>query len=287
MEANMKLKRLYAFLTVVGLLFVAIGQYGCNTEAIGTAVGGQAGGLIKATGHLGNAVTLGEKNEPSLGQSFAVRLTSDDGIYADRSLETYVTLVGMTVAGNSANPTGNYVFGILDTDVINAYSGPDGYVFVTRGLLKNVHDEAELAGVLGHEIAHVCHHDGLNLIKTAEAEKAGSQAVQAMTKEEENSAIFDLGFDVLTKSPYSKSQEFDADKDGVKFMSDAGYDPNSFLNFLQRLKALQAAGGGTIMATHPGIADRITRVSNEIHGMKQSGHQTLPERFASNVTFSN
>ena len=87
--------------------------------------------------------------------------------------------------------------------------------------------------------------------------------------------------DVLTRQGYDQKQEFAADQDGVKIMAAAGYNPRSYLAFLQRLQAAGAAGGGQLMSTHPGIGDRVAKVSAEINGMRPGG-ATLPQRFRDN-----
>ena len=261
-----------------------------NTDAIGNAFGGATGSLIKAGGHVAKAAALDEKDEPAMGQSVGVVLTSTYGVYQDDTLLTYVTLVGLTVASASPNPGGNYVFGILDTDEVNAFSGPDGYIFITRGALQQMKDEAELAGVLAHEVAHVCHHDGLHQAQAAELQAAAVNGVDAAAQNNDTVAQLsqgiNAGIDAITKTGYTQPQEFDADADGVKFMTAAGYDPHSYLNFLTRLWQIHAASAGLkIMATHPGIDQRVAKVQAEIAQMNNPGGATLADRFAANVQF--
>src|ERR1035437_8007236 len=167
------------------ILAMAIGgavlAAGCNGKvdmsSIGDAIGGQGGHLIKGVGHSLNALSLSEKDEDALGQSVGVALTNQYGVTADARLQHYVMLVGLTVASASPNAGGNWVFGVLESSDVNAFSGPNGYVFVTRGAIAQMHDEAELAGVLAHEISHVCRHDGLKQIQAAERAGAAKELV--------------------------------------------------------------------------------------------------------------
>jgi predicted Zn-dependent protease len=265
------------------LLLFGCGKNGpLNTDTIGNFVGGNNGQYIKATGKLAASVSITPQDEDAMGQSVGVQLTSTYGIYNDPQAEKYVTLVGLTVASSSTNPTGNYVFGILDTPEVNAFSGPNGYVFITRGALAQMRDEAELAGVLGHEIAHVCHHDGRHLVETEERNGAIQDLLATNNAAQQFSALTDAGIDAITKTGYSQPQEFAADKDGVVFMTAAGYDPNSYLHFLQRILQEQS-GGGQVFSTHPDVIDRLKKVSDQINGMNHTGGATLPDRYFRNI----
>jgi predicted Zn-dependent protease len=262
------------------LLLIGCGKNSpLNTDTIGNIVGGNNGQYIKAGGKLAASVSITEEQEDAMGQSVGVQLTSTYGLYNDPQAEKYVTLVGLTVASSSTSPTGNYVFGILDTPEVNAFSGPNGYVFITRGALAQMHDEAELAGVLGHEIAHVCHHDGRHLVETEERNGAIKDLLATNNSVQQFNVLTDAGIDAITKSGYTQPQEFDADKDGVVFMTAAGYDPNSYLHFLQRILQEQS-GGGQVFSTHPDVIDRLKKVSDQINTMNHTGGATLPDRFA-------
>jgi len=96
--------------------------------------------------------------------------------------------------------------------------------------------------------------------------------------------IRDAGIDVITKTGYTQPQEFAADQEGVKIMTAAGYDPHSYLRFLQRLEQLQgSAAGGQLMSTHPGISERVKRVAEQIAAMNNPGGAILADRFAKSV----
>jgi predicted Zn-dependent protease len=230
-----------------------------------------------------NAAALSTKDEDALGQSIAVALTNQYQPVKNDALQRYVNLVGLAVASASPNPGGNWIFGVLDTQDVNAFSGPNGYVFVTRGAIQHMQDEAELAGVLAHEISHVCSHDGLNQIKTKEFVGAGAQAASAAdSRLAQLSSMSDAGYDIITKTGYSQNQEFAADREGVKIMAAAGYNPESYLAFLRRVQSQEGSSGGKLMSTHPGIGQRVTRVSQELQSMSHAG-ATLAQRFQNNA----
>ncbi len=275
------LKRAIIPLLAMGMIqLTSCGGHALNTDAIGNFVGGDIGHGIKAGGHVIKAASYSEKDEDNLGQSVAISLTNTYPVLRNDALTKYVTLVGYTVASTSPKPEMRYVFGILDTPEVNAFSGPHGYIFITRGALENIKDEAELAGVLGHEMSHVLLHHGLNQVKSAEMNAAVSEGVQASAAAK-FSQFADAGVDAITKVGYTQQQEFDADQNSVKLVIAAGYDPYSYLHFLQRLAQLQAAGGG-VMSTHPGGTQRVSKVAGQLKNVPETG-AILADRFAASA----
>ncbi len=176
------------------------------------------------------------------------------------------------------------MFGVIESPEINAFSGPHGYVFVTSGALRQMQNEAELAGVLAHEVTHVCNHDGLTQVKLAEQSGAASEMVKAGGSQiQQFSALADTGVDAIMKTGYSKPQELRADQGAIEVMSAAGYDASAYLRFLQRMQSLGAgAGAGQVMSTHPGLAERIGVVQQEMMKVKPGG-AILADRFRFNV----
>jgi predicted Zn-dependent protease len=249
-----------------------------DTAQLTPLIGEQGSHLLGAGMHGLNAATLGPKEENAIGESVAVAVTNRYPLVPNDNLQKYVMLVGLTVANASPNPAAPWVFGVIDSPDINAFSGPNGYVFITKGALRQMRNEAELAGVLAHEVGHVCAHDGLEQVKAAERNGAVSEIVKAGgAQTSQFTALADLGVDVLTKQAYSQPQELKADAAAVHIMSDAGYDPAAYLQFLQRLQGISSGGG--VMSTHPNIGLRIQTVSQELGRVKRGG-ATLADRFA-------
>lgn len=252
----------------------------------GPVSGGQVdpAALLKATDDLIAAQKLNEDDEPGLGQSVGLAITNQYRLVSNEALNKYVTFVGLSVASTSQRPDIRYVFGILDTPEINAFSGPNGYIFITRGAIQNMQDEAELAGVLAHEEAHVMLHHGLLQVQTAERNKAFAEFARA-SPYSRFAGYSDVMIDVITKTGYTQPQETDADSSAVDLVYHAGYNPGSYLNFLERLQQLQPANNsGGIMSTHPGTADRVANVKHVLMNISSVG-ATLPDRFHKNVKF--
>jgi predicted Zn-dependent protease len=249
----------------------------------GKMIGGQEGQFLQGVGKGLSAATLSEADEDAIGQSVGVAITNRHPLTTDARLAEYVMLVGLTVASVCPRPDLSWVFGVIESSEVNAFSGPNGYVFITRGALAQMKDEAELAGVLAHEISHVVNHDGLEMVKAAEAKGALVHLASSNSDTAQFAALADTGVETLTKQGYGKPQELKADKGAVTILINAGYDPSSYLRYLQRTNTPQPGGAvGQLMSTHPGTGERIALVQRQIQGMRPGG-ATLPERFAANV----
>ena len=264
------------FKVVIAVLALLLS--GCKAvEAVGGAIGGPAGQGLIAASKAGDAIQMNEKDEQPLGEAVSVSLAGQYGLSTDDALTRYVNLVGLTLASASARPDANWVFGVLETPEVNAFAGPGGYIYVTRGILDLAENEAELAGVLAHEIAHVINKDGLNQVKAAKLKAAGGEALKADGTAAQFAALADAGVEVITRGGYSQKQEATADEAAVPLLVAAGYDPNAYLRFITRMQQRQSSGGG-IMSTHPAGADRIEKIRAKIPS--GTAGQTNPERYA-------
>jgi predicted Zn-dependent protease len=203
----------------------------------------------------------------------------------DQRLNDYVIMIGRTLADQTERDPGGWMFGVLDTDVVNAYSGPGGYVFVTRGALRRMHDESELAGIMGHEVGHVIRKHGTNAAARANLLTGGLQIGQAATGNQSISAafpLFDFVGDVVINKGWGRAEEGEADADGARIAAAAGYDPNGLVRFLQRMQTEQGSGAN-VLSTHPGLAERVQSVSSQIQRENLGRGVTNQERFASYV----
>jgi predicted Zn-dependent protease len=253
---------------------------GLSSAGFGQFVPAQARPYAEAGGTAIQAFTMSDEQEDQLGRAVTIAATNRWPLYDNPELTKYVTMVGLAIASTSPNPDGNWVFGVLDTPELGAYSGPNGYIMVTRGALAAMQDEAELAGVIAHEIAHSLNHDGLETVKAAKKTEALKQVGTSFIKDP-YLAGFARNTDFLNKvilnTGWNQGQENAADARAVELLVAAGYDPNGLTRFLQRL---QTAKGGSAkpFSTHPGTAERISRVTSAIHGRNTGA--TNAARFA-------
>ena len=190
------------------------------------------------------------------------------GAYDDPALVRYVDSIGQFLAAASHAPRVGYTFTVLDSPVVNAFALPGGYVYVTRGLLALADNEAEVAGVLAHEIAHITARHGSKRQSKGTLAGLGLTILGAVT---DNPALVDLGrvgaHAVL--SAYSRKEEHEADEIGVRYLSRAGFDPGAMSSFLAKLKrrsefeaslhGRSPRPGLDFFATHPRTPERVRR----------------------------
>jgi len=209
--------------------------------------------------------------EIAIGHDAAATLLGASKPINDPSVQDYVNKVGLWVALQSDRPDLPWHFAVVDSDDIDAFAAPGGFVFLTRGLLLHMHSESELAGVLGHEISHVVMKHHLKALQTAARLDLVSQGAQAVAQEKGyNSDLDNQLMDKVssaTRTLYSKGldkgDELDADRMGVVLAARAGYDPYGLLAVLQTLAAVDPHSSSMqlLMATHPSPEDRITALS--------------------------
>jgi predicted Zn-dependent protease len=239
---------------------------------IGTVVEGA--NLVK---RAADALSLDEREERAMGQAVALEATARDPVLKDEAVNRYVLMVGQAVA-DSAPSGGSPVVIVLDTQKVNAYAAPSGYVMITRGLLTKLGDESELAGVLAHEIGHVAEQHGLKNVKDSALANVAIDATAMAARKRQLGDVFKQVVGPFLDSAYSQGQEKQADVDAVRLTAAAGYDPQGYVRALQRLQAEQGRGGGAL-STHPDIRSRIATVSAQIRDENLTGGQRNRERF--------
>ena len=179
-----------------------------------------------------------------------------------------VNLVGKTLAGFSDRPDITWRFGVLNSDTINAFSAPSGYVFITRGLYALATDDDQLAGILGHEIAHITQRHALKIVARGEF-LAGASSIAARQNNdvanlEAQLQQYDVGIakimDTLAKTGFDPKSEFEADRIGRDLAATSGYARDGLRRVLQRLQQDSPGQSKQVFSTHPPLAARITRL---------------------------
>jgi predicted Zn-dependent protease len=190
------------------------------------------------------------------------------GRYDDDPLQAYVSRVGQALAVNAELPDLTFTFTVLNAPDVNAFALPGGYIYVTRGLVALADTEAQLAGVLAHEIGHVTARHSAQRYSWASVAQFGGFLLRA-TDAKKFGKAFDLGGQIFLSS-YSRDQEFEADTLGIRYLTRAGYDPKGVPRFLAKLRQhakLTAARTGSrqdpdqfqLLGTHPRTIDRVDR----------------------------
>ncbi len=226
-----------------------------------------ATGRTAFTGFMSPAeeLRIGAREHPKLIEQFG-------GEYADQRLADYVKTVGQSLAATTEMPALSFTFTVLDDELINAFALPGGYVYVTRGLLALASDEAEMAGVLAHEIGHVTARHSAERYSKGVLAGIGATVVGVAGAVAGVPGVADLaGFGAQAyMQSYSREQELEADMLGIRYMSRVGYDPEAMARFFRKMDAytqLQATIAGdpgaanrfSILASHPRTGDRVAQ----------------------------
>ncbi|MBC7348491.1 MAG: M48 family metalloprotease [Candidatus Aminicenantes bacterium] len=207
---------------------------------------------------------LSRADELALGQQTDTQVTSTYGLYPDPALHQYVSAVGKKLAAVSHQPDLEFHFQVLDSPVVNAFAVPGGYVYLTRGILAYLNDEAELAGVMGHEIGHVTARHSAQLYSKAQVAQIGLVVGAAVSKTLRKFAgLAEAGLSLLFLS-FSREHERQADELGVLYASKAGYEGSRMSNMFVTLQKLNPKSGNdglpTWLSTHPDPPDRIAAI---------------------------
>jgi predicted Zn-dependent protease len=229
---------------------------------------------------LDNAISDSEKTltpeeEYYLGRAVAANILTVYMPYTqNQALTAYLNNICQALAINSpieSTVYNNYQVTILDSREFNGFATPGGHIFVTKGLIEAVPSEDALAGVIAHELAHIMLKHGISMIKSmkeAEDLNATAQRSAAIAGSGNNggrgilefrNSISDL-MDVMLKSGYSKTQEFEADNIAVVLLASAGYDIQGVPEVLKVLLKEQHSQQGGFFSTHPAPSERITNV---------------------------
>jgi len=207
---------------------------------------------------------IDEPREIEIGRQLAAVLLGSKPLHADAALQRYVNRLGRWVSLQSARPQLPWTFGVLDDPGFNAFAAPGGYVFVTRGLVERV-DEAELAGILAHEITHVTGRHHLKALAARARAGLASQFVASQLRSNTQGAIsarmLALGRD-LYSTGLDQGDEFEADREGVALAARAGFDPYGLPAALQQLRAVAPDNPlfSLTLATHPPAQQRLERL---------------------------
>lgn len=226
---------------------------------------------------LVQAFAINDKQEVKIGTQLHPRLLAEmGGEYSDAGLKNYVNRIGQRLVKVSGRSNIPYHFTVVNTPMVNAFAIPGGYVYVTKGIMKVLRDEAELASVLGHEIGHVVGKHGVNKIRqVVVAQKAmkyvdrlGEVALSQMTNLFMNMWV----------SGYGRQQELEADRMGLHMANNASYDPHGAVRLFQHLLEQEKGSGGDIFnslfASHPPTKKRIELAEKEIKMLSKRGTQT-------------
>jgi len=225
-------------------------------------------------------------DELTVGKQIAARLIGHFGLYKGNPAVTeYVNLIGQTLVQQSGRPELSYKFAILKSEDINAFACPGGYIFVTQGLLKSAQNEAEIAGVLAHEIAHINEKHMYSEIAPKREVSSSETLVRLMSRGKSDisgslTKMIDSGLKMLLVEGISKDKEYAADRAGVLYAAGSQYQPVGLLNLVRRMSGEQTL----VSKTHPPMKDRVVALEkfiseNGLNGPSESNEAVQSTRF--------
>ena len=285
-----------AIITLALVLAVA----GCQaaTDTLSKIQISGAGGVGQAANVAGKALQaaptikgafsdMDEPQEIELGRAVSAAVGKHYRLLRDRELTRYVALVGNAVAAHSERPDLRYYFGVLDAPDVNAFAAPGGFIFITKGALGVMKDEATLAGVLGHEVAHIARRHAVETIKAQKrtdlvmliGREATAQSSLAAFSGAISLAADAVAEQVILKG-FSRAEEAEADRLGFTYAAAAGYDPAGLHDFLAALidRGARDSAIGKFLSTHPGTPERL-KVQEDLLKSRAAGGRRNPERF--------
>ena len=225
--------------------------------------------LVDTVKNVGKAVKdIDEPEEISIGRDVASRLLGAAPLVPNAGLQRYVNHVGRWLAAQTERPDLPWQFGVLDSPNVNAFAVPGGTIFITKGLLDRMRNEAELAGVLGHEIVHVLRKHHLKAIQKGAQSALAGDAMSAALKDRAGPArdkLISFGTEMYSRG-LDKSDELEADRMGIVIAARGGYDAYGLPSVLQTLQAMNAQDSGVALMfkTHPAPGERLDALSEKM-----------------------
>jgi len=247
---------------------------------------GRLGGALKRANQLRD-IQMTDVEETQLGAEVSQRIRARYGVVQNQAVHRYVALVGTALAQVSSRPDLAWKFIVLDTDAVNAFAAPGGFVHITKGALANLKSESELAGVLGHEIIHVTEKHTIRSIQKSKAVQMGAAETLSGSSALLEKAVT-ATYDNIVDKGFGREEENEADEKGLELANRVGYAPSGLGEFLTRLKdrnkdATEKRG---LFASHPEMQSRLDNLKKEIAAKKLASTATLADRYKKFITYT-
>lgn len=265
---------------------------GRPSRAVAEGEGGQLGGINKGLSIAKKAndvrdLSMTDAEEQQLGQMVSEKIRQRYGVVQDANAHKYVSLVGLALAQTSTRPNLPWTFIVLDTDGVNAFAAPGGYIHVTKGALALAKNEAELAGLLAHEITHVTAKHTIRAIQKTKAVQMGASETLSGSSALMEKAVNAVYQNIVDKG-FGREDENESDEVGAALANKVGYAPNGLITFLTSLKERNKSKTekSGLFASHPQMQERLDRINKQIASQKLAAKATLQPRYAKNISFT-
>lgn len=278
----------------LGCVMVLVVLSGCQVNNINLKP------LMDATSKSSDLFGKTLEEEIQMGEDVSQVLLKDSHLYNVKDVQMYVNKVGIWVAHHSERPEIPWKFAVIKDDSFNAFATPGGNIFITTGTLRNLDNEAELASILAHEIAHVVRKHHLQAIQKEarvgvaldlarfvqeNTDDDGSTGVGLMN-EHTPEAKFINSLQGIYSNGLARSDELEADRMGMVIAARAGYDPLVYINVLQKIGANQSSKSvfwEKYLKRHPNADERLEALSSTIEALSTTQGQQLKARYIENT----
>jgi len=232
-------------------------------------------------------LSMTDAEEQELGKNVSEKIRARYGVVQDANAHKYVSLVGLALAQSSTRPALPWTFIILDTDGVNAFAAPGGYIHVTKGALALAKNESELACLLAHEITHVTAKHTIRAIQKTKAVQMGASETLSGSSALMEKAVNAVYQNIVDKG-FGREDENESDEVGAALANKVGYAPNGLVTFLTSLKERNKSKTekSGLFASHPQMQERLDRINKQITTQKLAAKATLQPRYAKNITFT-
>ena len=233
-------------------------------------------------------IKVTDAEERQIGQQVSDKIVEEFGVYQDAAVTKYVTLLGTVLTQASTRPNLDWQFVVLDTEGVNAFAAPGGFVHITKGMLGLMKNEAELAGVLAHEVIHVTDKHTVKAIQNGSAFQVANDEYGSGGMAQSLVAKFaDAAYKNVMNNAFSRGDEDGADEKGIMLANTVGYAPTGLPAALTKLaeRNKDAKEPNGLFASHPQIKDRLARMERIIKERKLAATATVQARYAKHITF--
>jgi beta-barrel assembly-enhancing protease len=229
---------------------------------------------------VGTVLPIDAEKEIEIGRGIAATVAGRYRVSTDAKLNEYINLVGLVVAAEAPRADIAYRFAVLETTDVNAFAAPGGYIFITKGALNLIENEAELAGVLAHELGHVNRRHVIEQIRKVDVLREVRE--QSGIEGDKLDKVVGAGANVLFTG-LSRSDEAEADSLALQYVSSAGYDARGFADFITRLGTRSSESRmGELLSTHPRPSERMRTISRVMARLNPGG-ELLAARYRATV----
>jgi beta-barrel assembly-enhancing protease len=211
---------------------------------------------------------ISDAQEVSLGAETDRAIGAKVKLYRNPTATSYIDRIGQRLARNSGRPNIKYTFQVVDDNSINAFATMGGFVYINTGTIKAADNEAQLAGVIGHEIGHIAGRHALQHLKQA-ALAQGISSIAGVDRDQ----IVQMGVQLALTLPNSRQDEYDADKRGLTTMIQTGYAPSALPEFMKKLISNNSAP--EFLSSHPAVPERVANLQKMIPAAYQNRTEGL------------